>query len=132
MSILTAGVFSFGFTACSDELDEGMGNDNNQMPEGAKTALLKPYGLTFETFDSESDVKILNADTTQISVSKAYAEKLGYTTFVDHPLGIWHKKSQLPYSRVATAEKIVGDRYIPTVRPAGVETRRGQVQAGMS
>ena len=124
MSILTAGVFCFSFTACSDEIGEGEGYDN-QMPEGAKTALLQPYGLTFETFDSENDVQILNADTTQISVSKAYAEKLGYTTFVDHPLGIWHKKSQLPYSRVATAEKIVGDRYILTVRPAKVADMLG-------
>ena len=108
------------FTACSDDLNELGTNNNDQKPEGAQTALLEAYGLTYENFISNDDVIILDADTTQISISKAYAEKMGITTFVGHPMGIWHKIEQLPYIRKATAEKLVGDRYILTVQPATV------------
>ena len=108
------------FTACSDNLNE-LGNENDsQQPEDAQTALLEAYGLTFENFITESDVTILDADTTQISVSRAYAEKMGIESFVGHPMGIWHRVEQLPYIRKATAEQLVGDRYILTVVPATV------------
>ena len=108
------------FTSCSDDLNEIGNGNNSQQPEGAQTALLEAYGLTFENFITEGDVTILDADTTQISVSKAYAEKMGIESFVGHPMGIWHKVEQLPYIRKATAEKLVGDRYILTVVPATV------------
>ncbi|GEM_PF-4932015 len=45
---------------------------------------LKPYGLTFHNFVTDNDVQILNSDTTEISVSKDLAEKLGITSFVNH------------------------------------------------
>ena len=118
MNILTAGIFTFAFTACSDETDNM--SDNQQAPEGAETALLEAYGLTFENFISENDVIILNADTTQLSISKAYADKMGITSFVNHPMGIWHKVENIPYIRKATAEKLVGDRFIVDVVPATV------------
>ncbi len=117
MSICVAATVSF--FSCSDELT----SDNsgaNAIPANADTALLEAYGLTYENFIDENDVLILNADTTQLSVSKALADKLGITSFVNHPMGIWHKPSQLPYTRKATAEKLVGDRYILTVKPATV------------
>ena len=46
------------------------------MPAAANegTSALEAYGLTFETFDEENDVQILNADTTEISVSQAYSQ----------------------------------------------------------
>ncbi len=117
MSILFAATFSF--VSCSDDnLDENPAGQ--AVPEGADTAMLEAYGLTFQNFISDDDVQILDADTTEISVSKALAEKLGIETFVGHPLGIWHNESQLPYLRKATAEKLVGDRYILTVQPATV------------
>ncbi|MBO7578609.1 MAG: hypothetical protein J6T43_06465 [Prevotella sp.] len=119
MSIMTAVLFTFAFTACSDDL-EGNGADGSPASASAGSSALEAYGLTFETFDNENDVQILNADTTEISVSKAYADKLGITSFVNHPMGIWHKMSQLPYIRKAKAEKLVGDRYILTVEPATV------------
>ena len=118
MNILTAGIFTFAFTACSDEIDNM--SDNQQAPEGADTALLEAYGLTFENFIADNDVIILNADTTQLSISKAYADKMGITSFVNHPMGIWHKVENLPYIRKATAEKLVGDRFIVDVVPATV------------
>ena len=102
MNILTAGIFTFAFTACSDEIDNM--SDNQPVPEGADTALLEAYGLTFKNFDSADDVIILDADTTQLSISKAYAEKMHITSFVNHPMGIWHREQNLPYIRKATAE----------------------------
>ena len=118
MNILTAGIFTFAFTACSDEIDNM--SDNQPVPEGADTALLEAYGLTFKNFDNADDVIILDADTTQLSISKAYAEKMHITSFVNHPMGIWHREQNLPYIRKATAEKIVGDRFIVDVVPATI------------
>ena len=73
------------FTACTDDL---MVND--QPADNTKTQgeLFEAYGLTYQDFNSPTDVIILNADTTEISVSKDLADKLGITTFVNHPLGI--------------------------------------------
>ena len=120
MSTLTAGTFAFamafGFTSCTDEIDNATADD--QVPEGAKTELLEAYGLTFQNFINADDVIILNADTTQLSISKAYADKMGITSFVNHPMGIWQKMGCVPYIRKATGEELVGDRYIVDVVPA--------------
>ena len=118
MSMLTA--VTFCFASCTDDMAETSANKNGQIPEGAETALLEPYGLTFQNFVTDNDVQILNSDTTEISVSKELAEKLGITSFVNHPLGIWQAEAQLPYARLALAEREAGDHYILTVRPASV------------
>lgn len=86
----------------------------------SQKALFEAYGLTFENFVTANDVQILNNDTTEISVNKALAEKLGITSFVNHPMGIWDAKNHLPYARKATAEKLLGDRDILTVQPATI------------
>ena len=117
MSIVTV-TASFGFSSCSDELSEEAVNNNQPTTDG--TSVLEAYGLTFENFDNANDVIIMNADTTKLSVSKAYADKMGITSFVNHPMGIWHNMSQLPYIRKATAQKLEGDRYILDVVPASV------------
>jgi hypothetical protein len=113
---------TFTFTSCQDDAVEDRTNnaDSQAVTRVGGQALLEAYGLTYENFVAENDVQILNADTTEISVSKALAEKLGIQSFVNHPMGIWDKKSHLPYARKATAEKLVGDRYILTVTPATV------------
>ncbi len=87
MSILTAGVFSFSvvFTSCSD--DDVFDNAMAQLaPVSDGYANYEPYGLTYHNFDSESDVVILDADTTEIAVKKSLADKLGITSFENHPL----------------------------------------------
>ena len=96
IAFMFAAIFTVSFTACSDDL---MVNDN-QSADNAKTQseLFEAYGLTYQDFNSPTDVVILNADTTEISVSKVLADKLGITTFVNHPLGIWHQINQLPYA----------------------------------
>lgn len=128
MSVATAATVLF--TACSDDLGE-MTTSNNPQPANADAALLEAYGLTFENFDNVDDVIILDADTTQLSVSKAYAEKMGITSFVNHPMGIWHAMEQLPYIRKATAQELVGDRYILTVVPATVAEIIGDKQVNL-
>ena len=107
------------FTSCQDDTIDN-GKSAQPAPEGAQKALLEAYGLTFENFVTSNDVQILNADTTEISVNKALAEKLSITSFVNHPMGIWDAKNHLPYARKATAERLSGDRYILTVQPATV------------
>ena len=120
MSTLTAVSFSFGFTACSDDVNE---SDNFNAPSGQTRgdySQYESYGLSYQDFDSADDVQILNADTTEISVKKSLADKLGITNFVNHPMGIYHSVNQLPYIRKATAQELVGDRYILSVVPATI------------
>lgn len=82
MNILTAGIFSFGFvfTACSadDDLSNENPLDNNQVIVADENdAIKQPIALKFDDFITSNDVEILDADTTQIAVSKAYADKMG-------------------------------------------------------
>lgn len=110
---------TFTFTSCKDDVIEDNKKTNAVLTRGADgQGAKKTYGLTFKNFVTPTDVRILNADTTEISVNKALAEKLGITTFTGHAMGIWDDMSHLPYARKATAEKLVGDRYILTVVPA--------------
>ena len=129
IAFMFAATFIVSFTACSDDLMV-----NNQPADNAETQgeLFEAYGLTYQDFNSPSDVTILNADTTEISVSKDLADKLGINTFVNHPLGIWHQIEQLPYARKAVAEKLVGDRYILTVEPATLAELIGEKEVHLN
>ena len=113
MSILTAGIFSFSvvFTSCSDDnmLDNAMAQ---LAPVSDGYANYEPYGLTYHNFDSESDVVILDADTTEIAVKKSLADKLGITNFENHPLGIWDAPSHKAYGRKGLEQQLVGGTYI--------------------
>ena len=132
MSTLTAGFIAFSFSSCSDETESLNASANDQQaPEGAQTELLEAYGLTFKNFINPDDVLIVDADTTQLSISKAYAEKMGITSFVNHPMGIWHKVENLPYIRKATGEKLVGDRFIVDVVPATIAEVMGDKQVNL-
>lgn len=114
------------FTSCQDDTVDA--NNKFQAPAtpSSLTEQVKAYGLTYHNFVTKNDVAILNADTTEISVNKALAEKLGITSFVNHPMGIWDDQSHLPYARKATEEKLVGDRYILKVVPATVAELVGE------
>jgi hypothetical protein len=72
----------------------------------------EPYGLTYHNFDSDNDVQILNADTTEIAVKKSLADKLGITNFENHPIGIWDSPSHMAYGRKGLKQELVGDTYI--------------------
>ena len=123
MSIVTAGIFSFSFSlaSCSDDelVDNGLGVETSH-EQDYNGPLLEPYGLSFYDFETTEDVMILNADTTQISVSKALADKLGIASFVGHPMGIWDNPEHRAYLRRATSEKIEGDRYILQVTQSSI------------
>lgn len=130
MSMFAAGTMMFGFASCSedDTLANETVNNSKEIVAGANDPLLKPIGLVFDEFVSEGDVEILNADTTEIAVSKAYAEKLGVDNFVNRPMGIWQKFNERSYLRRATAQKLVGDKYILKV----VNADLGEVLAGQA
>ena len=122
MSTLTAGIMSFSFalTSCSDDdilANEVMPPEMGQEYDGP---LQEPYGLSFYDFETTEDVTILNADTTQISVSKALADKMGIQSFLGHPMGIWDNPEHRAYLRRATKEKLEGDRYILQVIPSSI------------
>ena len=123
MSIVTAGIFSLSFSlaSCSDDelVDNGLGVETSH-EQDYNGPLLEPYGLSFYDFETAEDVTILNADTTQISVSKALADKLGIASFVGHPMGIWDLPEHRAYLRRATKEKLEGDRYILQVIPSSI------------
>ena len=121
MSILTAGIFGFGFTACNDdELNEVLNNDESALVVGNENELAEPLGLVYKDFINPNDVQILNADTTEISVSKAYADKMGIDNFVNHPMGIWQSQNERAYLRRPIAQRLEGDRYILSVIRSGL------------
>ena len=121
MSILTAGIFGFVFTSCSD--DELIDNSSASLEAESASSngeILSPIALNYYDYITSNDVEILNADTTKISVSKALADKLGITSFVDHPTGIYQDRDLRPFHRRAVKEELVGDRYILEVVPSGL------------
>ena len=132
MNILTAGIFSFGFvfTACSaddDLLNENSGDNDQVITADENEGIRRPIGLVYDNFITPNDVQILNADTTEIAVSKALANKLGIKNFVSRPMGIWQSKDERAYLRRATAQRLVGDKYILTVVRSGLgEVLMGQ------
>ncbi|MBP5798532.1 MAG: hypothetical protein J6W43_01305 [Prevotella sp.] len=126
MSALTVGTM-FGFTACSDDSDLMNNSENSAMEKDYNGPALAPLGICFQDFITPNDVQILDADTTQISVSKALADKLGIQSFVGHPMGIWQDMEEDSYMRKAVKEQLVGDRYILNVVPASLaELLNGQ------
>jgi hypothetical protein len=113
MSTLTAGIFSFSFalTSCSDDVLDN-GTVEPVSAQQGDYSNYEPYGLTYHNFDSDNDVQILNADTTEIAVKKSLADKLGITNFENHPIGIWDSPSHMAYGRKGLKQELVGDIYI--------------------
>ena len=122
MSVATAGIFSFSFvfTSCNDDDILESGVTPPDMEQEYNGPLQEPYGLSFYDFVTSNDVTILNADTTQISISKALADKMGIQSFLGHPMGIWDHPEHRAYLRRATKEKLEGDRYILQVIPSSI------------
>lgn len=85
MSIITI-VAAVSFSACSD--DAGLTNESSEA-EVLNSEPKEPVGFIFNDFLTPEDIQILNADTTQISISKELADKKGIDNFVNRPMGIW-------------------------------------------
>ena len=108
-------LFSFGFvfTACSadDDLSNENPLDNNQViVAGENDAIKQPIALKYEDFITSYDVEILDADTTQIAVSKAYAAKLRHEDNVK-TLSVCEKvlKDLMVDSRLNAHRRILGE-----------------------
>ena len=107
MSIITAVTVSF--TACTDDAD--------LMNESSEAQVLnsepkEPVGFIYNDFLTPEDIQILNADTTQISISKELADKKGIDNFVNRPMGIWLNLREASFLRRGTKQTLAGDRYI--------------------
>ena len=119
MSIVTVAT-TISFTACSDDLDNNQFANDGSQENVTRGELLDPIALIYTDFISSSDVQIMTADTTKVSISKALADKMGITSFVDHPMGIQEGEHIRPYHIRATKEILQGDRYILDVVKSGI------------
>lgn len=116
------------FTACSSD-DDSPKNDPNVIIAGENDPLGEPIGLVYTDFLTPNDVTH-NADTTELSISKALADKKGITNFVNCPMGIWDKKEHRSYLRRATEQRLVDDHYVlKVVRSSIAEVTKGQEMA---
>ena len=115
------------FTSCSSDDDDK--SDPNVIKAGENDPLGEPIGLVYTDFLTENDV-VHNADTTELTISKAQAYKKGITNFVNHPMGIWDKKEHRAYLRRATEQRLVDDHYVlKVVRSSVAEVTKGQEMA---
>ena len=115
------------FTSCSSDDDDK--SDPNVIKAGENDPLGEPIGLVYTDFLTETDV-VHNADTTELTISKALADKKGITNFVNHPMGIWDKKEHRAYLRRATEQRLVDDHYVlKVVRSSVAEVTKGQEMA---
>ena len=116
------------FTACSSD-DDAPEKDPNVIIAGENDPLGQPIGLVYTDFLTPNDVTH-NADTTELSISKALADKKGITNFVNRPMGIWDKKEHRSYLRRATEQRLVDDHYVlKVVRSSIAEVTKGQEMA---
>ena len=74
----------------------------------------EPLVMTYEDFITPSDVQILSSDSTRISVSKAYVEKMGITDFKDRAVTIWRTIGTIPFVRIIKDSKVENDKVILT------------------
>ena len=78
---------------------------------------LTPFAMTYVDFITPNDVQILSADTTTISVSSAYADKMGIKFFKDRAVTIWRTIGSVPFIRIITdAQESNGEIILTTKR----------------
>ena len=70
----------------SDDDSSTSGQGEQEMTDSTAIA------LTYHHFIASDDVIILDADTTQISISKLLADKLGITHFSGRPMRVYQNK----------------------------------------
>jgi len=117
------------FTACSGDKDGTSEKEPDKPDSGEGIKLGSPIGLVYTDFLAPNDVTH-NADTTELSISKALADKKGITDFVNRPMGIWDQKEHRAYLRRATEQRLEGDRYVlKVVRSSVAEVTHGQEMA---
>ena len=116
------------FTACSSD-DDAPEKEPDKPDTGEGIKLGEPIGLVYTDFLTPNDVTH-NADTTELRISKALADKKGITNFVNRPMGIWDQKEHRAYLRRATEQRLVDDHYVlKVVRSSVAEVTHGQEMA---
>ena len=83
-------------------------------PDNPQPERKAPLVMTYEDFITPNDVQILTSDTTSISVSATYAEKMGITDFNDRAVTIWRTIGTVPFVRIITDSKVEKDQIILT------------------
>ena len=73
-----------------------------------------PLVMTFQDFITPDDVQLISSDTTSISVSAAFAKKMGIKEFNDRPVTIWRSIGTVPFVRIITGSKVEKDKIILT------------------
>ena len=117
------------FTACSGDKDGTSEKEPDKPDTGEGIKLGEPIGLVYTDFLTPNDVTH-NADTTELRISKALADKKGITNFVNRPMGIWDQKEHRAYLRRATEQRLVDDHYVlKVVRSSVAEVTHGQEMA---
>lgn len=66
----------------------------------------EPLVMTYDDFITPNDVRIISADTTYISVSSAYAAKMGIDNFKNRAVTIWRTIGTVPFVRIITDSKV--------------------------
>lgn len=77
---------------------------------------LAPFAMTYVDFITPNDVQILSEDTTLISVSPEYADKMGIRYFKNRAVTIWRTMGTVPFIRIITDAKESDDKIILTTK----------------
>lgn len=72
------------------------------------------FAMVYEDFITPDDVVINNADTTSITVSKKYAEKIGVKDFEGRVVSIWRSIGTAPFIRIIKDAEVKGDKVVLT------------------
>ena len=104
-SLLMAAVMVFA-SACEKDSPD---------PEPPATNL-SPLVMTYEDFITPDDVQIVSPDSTYISVSKAFVEKMGIDNFKNRPVTIWRTIGTVPFVRIITDSKEENGQVILTTK----------------
>ena len=106
-------VACFGFTACSD--------DGEALPGGGEpdAASEDTIGIVFsyDKFLTPEDVEIMSADTTVISVSRAFVESQEIAVEAGKAVCIWRTMDTKPFIRIITGVTDNGSKLILTTEP---------------
>lgn len=99
--MLSALAFLLVFTSCKKE---GYSDD--------KPLQTEPFAMVYEDFIAPDDVQIISADTTEISVSVEYADKIGVNNFDGRTVTIWRTIGTVPFIRIINSSEVDNDRII--------------------
>ena len=75
---------------------------------------LSPLVMTYEDFITPDDVQIVSPDSTYISVSAAFVEKMGIDNFKNRVVTIWRTIGTVPFVRIITDSKVENGEIILT------------------